>query len=1154
VTDLPDAEARRQIREEFGATFFVEAAAGTGKTTALVGRIVGLIRAGGGALGRIVAVTFTEKAAGEMKLRLRSEIEKARSKATREERDRLDRALEELELARIGTIHAFCGDLLHERPIEAGIDPLFEVASEEEAEELADSAFEDWFQTILADPPEGVRRILRRRSGRQSPREQLRNAMQTLREHRDFSEPWRRQTFDRNGAIDALMTELSALGALAARSSWPGDYLTRNLAEISRLIDETTRLEAVRDRDYDGLESDLRAVTRWRSWIWKGAQKTSFGDRSRDEVLALRDQAKANLDAFIEASDADLAPLLRDALQTPLKAYQTLKTRAGRLDFLDLLIKASDLLRDNAVVRRELQQRFSHFFVDEFQDTDPLQAEILLLLAADEPQETDWRAARPIPGKLFLVGDPKQSVYRFRRADVALYEEVKERLSHVGAEVLHLTTSFRSPRSIQSFVNLAFAPAMAAVPDGGQAAYVALEPSRPEILGRPTVIALPVPKPYGDYGKVVNWRIDESYPEAVGAFIAWLVIDSGWTVEEDGVAAPIRPRHVAILFRRFRNFGVDITRAYVRALEGRRIPHVLVGGRSFHDREEIIALRNALTAIEWPDDELKVFATLRGPFFAVGDEALLVFRQQVGDNGDLKAWRLNPMRMVDRATLNHAAIEVADALDVLRLLHGRRNYRPIAETISTLLETVRAHAGIALWPNGEQALANCQRLIDMARQFEQGASSFRAFVEKLEADAERGEANEAPIVEEGVEGVRVMTVHKANGLEFPVVVLADPTCPAARETPSRHVEPNRRLWVEPLCGSAPIELLEAADEELRRDQAEAVRVAYVATTRARDLLIAPVCGDGSIKGWLDVLKPVLYPPDESRANSVPADGCPSFGDDSVLHRGPQGVPPIIGSVRPGLHKPLRDGPNVVWWDPSALTLEVEEHAPLRHQRILEVDAAKTAANESEQDYAAWKRGRTDLLIRASQPSISVQTATALARLEASRQLVARPPVEVERIGRGDSERPGGRRFGALVHAMLASVDLDPDADAIQASAAVNGRLVGATEEEVIAAVATVHATLEHPVLRRAAASAMKGKIRRETPVLLTLDDGSLVEGVVDLAFREDSDEFSGWTVVDFKTDREFVAASERYSAQVSVYSAAIQAATGVPSRGILLII
>jgi ATP-dependent helicase/nuclease subunit A len=1151
VTDLVDAEARRRIREDFDATLFVEAAAGTGKTTALVGRVVGLISAGAGMLGRIVAVTFTEKAAGEMKLRLRSEIERARPKATREERGRLDRALEELELARIGTIHSFCGDLLHERPIEAGIDPLFEVASEEEADEIADSAFEDWFQAILADPPEGVRRLLRRRSGRQSPREQLRSAMQTLREHRDFPAPWRRPAFDRNGTIDALITELSALGALAVRSSWSDDNLTRNLAEVLRFVGETTRLEAVRDRDYDGLESDLRAVGRWKSWTWKGAPRTTFGNRSRDEVLALRDQAKANLDACIAASDADLASLLHDALQTPIAAYEVLKAKAGRLDFLDLLIKARDLIRDSAAVRGELQRRISHFFVDEFQDTDPLQAEILLLLAAADPRETDWRAVTPVPGKLFLVGDPKQSIYRFRRADVALYEEVKKRLRHVGAEVLHLTTSFRAPPSIQSFVNLAFAPAMAADTEGSQAGYVKLEPSRPEIIGQPTLVALPVPRPYGDFGKVVNFRINESFPEAVGAFISWLVNESGWTVEEEGAAVPIRPRHVAILFRQFRNFGADITRSYVRAIESRRIPHVLVGGRSFHDREEIIALRNALTAIEWPDDELKVFATLRGPFFAIGDEALLVFRQQVGDNGDLITRRLNPMRTIDRATLDALAIEVADALEVLKLLHFGRNRRPIAETISALLETLRAHAGIALWPNGEQALANCQRLIDMARHFERGASSFRAFVEKLEADAERGEADEAPIVEEGVEGVRVMTVHKAKGLEFPVVVLADPTCRAARDTPSRHVDPSRRLWVEPLCGSAPIELLEAADEELRRDQAEAVRVAYVAATRARDLLVAPVCGDEPIEGWLGVLNPVLYPPE--RRKSDRADGCPSFGEDSVLDRGAKGAPPVGGSVRPGLHRPLQDGPNVVWWDPSVLALEVEEHAALRHQRILEAGPDSSAAAESEQDYAAWKRGRTDLLERASQPSISVQTVTALARSEASQQLGALPPVQVELIKRADFERPGGRRFGALVHAILASVDLDADADAIQASAAVNGRLVGASEEEIVAAFDTVRATLAHPILRRAAASASKGEIRRETPVLLVLD-GGLVEGVVDLAFLEDRAEFSGWTVVDFKTDREFATSSDHYTAQVTAYSAAIEAATGLPSRGILLII
>jgi ATP-dependent exoDNAse (exonuclease V) beta subunit len=1154
VTELPDAEARRRILEEFSSTLFVEAAAGTGKTTALVGRIVNLIRAGAGTLNRIVAVTFTEKAAGEMKLRLRSEIEKSRSEVTLEERVRLDRALEELELARIGTIHSFCGDLLHERPIEAGIDPLFEVASEEEAEEIADGAFEDWFQTILADPPEGVRRILRRRSRGQAPREQLRSAMQTLREHRDFPAPWCRQAFDRNGAIDALMTELFAVGALAAASSWPDDYLTRNLTEISRFVDETTRLEAVRDRDHDRLEADLRAMTRWRSWTWKGAPRTTYGGQSRNEVLALRDRAKVNLDSFIAASDADLAPLLHEALQTPIEAYQSLKTMAGRLDFLDLLIKACDLIRENAPVRRELQQRVTHFFVDEFQDTDPLQAEILLLLAADDTNETDWRSIRPIPGKLFLVGDPKQSIYRFRRADVALYEEVKERLINIGAVVLRLTTSFRCPPSIQSFVNLAFAPAMAAGVDGGHAAYVPLEPSRPEVVGRPTLVALPVPSPYGDFGKIVNWRIDESFPEAVGAFIAWLVHESGWTVEEDGHSVPIRPRHVAILLRRFRNFSVDVTRAYVRALEGRRIPHVLVGGRSFHDREEIIALRNALTSIEWPDDELKVFATLRGPFFAIGDEALLVFRQQIGGDGDLKTRRLNPTHVIDRANLNPAAIEVADALDVLSLLHIRRNYRPIAETISELLETLRAHAGIALWPNGEQALANCQRLIDMARHFERGASSFRAFVEKLVADADQGEADEAPIVEEGVEGVRIMTVHRAKGLEFPVVVLADPTCAAARDTPSRHVEPGRRLWVEPLCGSVPIELSEAADDELRRDQAEAARVAYVAATRARDLLVAPVCGDGPIEGWLDVLKPVLYPPEGCHRNSHPANGCPAFGEDSVLDRGVQGVPPEAGSVRPGLHRALPTGPQIVWWDPTVLALEVEEHGALRHQRILEVDSECTAAAASEEEYAAWKEGRDTLLGWASLPTISIQTVTALARSNAPTHLRARPTVQVEIIDRVDTGRPSGRRFGALVHAMLASIDLTADIDAIRASAAINGRLVGATEEETQAAVVTTRAALQHPLLARAGASARRGELRRETPVLLRLDDGNLVEGVVDLAFHEETRDFSGWTVLDFKTDREFETSSDRYKTQVALYAEALRVATGLHSRGFLVVV
>ena len=221
-------------------------------------------------------------------------------------------------------------------------------------------------------------------------------------------------------------------------------------------------------------------------------------------------------------------------------------------------------------------------------------------------------------------------------------------------------------------------------------------------------------------------------------------------------------------------------------------------------------LRNALTAIEWPDDELRVYATLRGPLFAFSDDALFVYRQTLNADGELQLRRLHPMHRGDRTGLEPAAQEVADALAMLGRLHVGRNRCPIAQTILMLLDAVRAHAGIAMWPTGEQALANCLRMVDLARRFEQGgASSFRAFVERMEADAEAGQAEDAPIVEQGTEGVRMMTVHRAKGLEFPVVILADPTCPAARDFPSRHVDSARRLWLEPVCGCAPAELLEA---------------------------------------------------------------------------------------------------------------------------------------------------------------------------------------------------------------------------------------------------------------------------------------------------------------------------------------------------------
>jgi ATP-dependent exoDNAse (exonuclease V) beta subunit len=701
-----------------------------------------------------------------------------------------------------------------------------------------------------------------------------------LSEHRDFDGAWGREPIERRAILERVLARLAEMGEMAPRAQRPVEWAAQAVAEIGRFIAELRRLP----RDEDGLEAELHDLSRRRLWNWRGGGKWFAQGLEKQSVLALRDAARAELDYALAKCDADLAACLREELRPLCAAYEELKERAGCLDFLDLLLRARDLVRGDAGVREELRARFTHVLVDEFQDTDPLQAEILLLIASSDG--ADWRTASPRPGKLFVVGDPKQSIYRFRRADIALYEDVKALLLAAGAELIHLTTSFRSLPAIQRAVNAAFAPRMQG---GTQASYVPLDPYRPEAPERPAVVALPAPKLYGDRDRVVNFRIEESYPDAVAAFIDFLVRKSGWKVSERDKPAPVPldARHVCLLFKRYRGWDGDLTRDYVRALEARRIPHVLVGGRSYHAREEVQAMRTAAAAIEWPDDELSVFATLRGPLFAVGDDALLLFRERHG--------KLHPLRKLEGL----GPPEVVEAMAVLAELHLRRNRRPIAETLSRLLDAVRAHAGIAIWPAGEQALANVLRVLELARKFEAaGASSFRAFVDKLAGEAERGEASEAPVVEEGTEGVRIMSVHRAKGLEFPVVILCDPCAPAGPRNPSRLVDPERRVWAMPLAGCAPGELMAQKDALLQRDKEEVVRVAYVAATRARDLLVVPATGDGELQGWLEPLNSVVYPPPAERRQGKPAPGCPAFGKETVLDRS-AGVFAQL-SVSPGL--------------------------------------------------------------------------------------------------------------------------------------------------------------------------------------------------------------------------------------------------------------
>jgi ATP-dependent exoDNAse (exonuclease V) beta subunit len=384
VTVIPfpvqgDAPARHRIRHSLGESLIVEASAGTGKTTELIARIKHVLAEGFTTVDRIVAVTFTHKAAGELKIRLRQELDRGRSTATEEARGRLEHALEQLEEASIGTIHGFCAQILRARPVEARVDPAFEELTEQEYARLYDHAFRNWFARQLECDSPGLRRALARLAWRDSWEsgpavDQLKFAGRNLIEWRDFKSPWSSEEYDRNAAVDALLAQARRVwqdAALCGRASDPLLTCLRPLRDLLAWIDRG------RVRDYDTLEAVLLKLGRdiSPSKLRKGRGNYAPGvDREQLHGECLR--LLESISRFREASGASLACELQSEMQGLLEEYESIKKGAGKLDFLDLLLLTRDLLQRDRSVREYFQQRFTHIFVDEFQDTDPLQAAI----------------------------------------------------------------------------------------------------------------------------------------------------------------------------------------------------------------------------------------------------------------------------------------------------------------------------------------------------------------------------------------------------------------------------------------------------------------------------------------------------------------------------------------------------------------------------------------------------------------------------------------------------------------------------------------------------------------------------------------------------------------------------------------------------------
>lgn len=1083
----------------------VEASAGTGKTTRLVQEFVNAIQAGAD-VRRILAVTFTHAAAGDLKLRIRQKLDDALTTTTGVTRDRIRVGIEYLEQAYIGTIHGFCAQCLRQRPVEAALDPSFVELAEMESAALFAKVFKRWLEGRLAHGSPTLDRAFSRLAYRdeknQDPIGPLLDAAWKLADWRDFPTPWRHpQGFDRD-KLHGLLARVAETTADWKGASSNYQYLRATLFPAAELGDRVRIATEACALDDDSLEAELCYVGRRR---YEQADFTALHNRLPNAYTQWQ-RLLTDLAAYTLDADANFAAELRDELWEMVLEYDLAKKAAGAVDFQDLLLKTKDLLHTQA--RAWFQQKFDHVFVDEFQDTDPLQAEILLLLTADDPAETKWHNVTPQPGKLFLVGDPKQSIYRFRRAEVALYRQVAQQLTDSGATTTPLATSYRSVLPIQQFVNSAFATTMEP--------YLALEGGRPPIPGQPGVVALPVPEIFSRYGRPTKGNIEKSAPIAVAGFIHWLLKSSGWQMTgKDGMSRPISENDICILFRRF---TADATRGYVHSLECREIAHVLIGSKSLHEREEVMTLCAALKCIEHPDDELNLYATLRGALFAIEDADLFLYKQQ------------HRFLSYTRIPTEHdePAAKIITALHVLADLHKTRNHYPIAATISRLMERTRAHVSFALRPGGDRVLANVNRITDLARRFEMTtATSFRSFVEYLDDESGTKEAGEAPLLEQDAYGVKLMTVHKAKGLEFPVVILADPTYGSVGEG-DRYTDSGRGLCVRRLLGCAPVELLEHQADEAAAEQAEADRLSYVAATRASELLVVSAIGiEDRQDGWLTPLEPALYP---ARDSWTHARKYPTFeGKRTVLNVPAKAAG--VASVAPGWHKPIHGDHEVLWFDPALISPEPPLSSGVPTHELLAGDPAPTLAT-----YQSWEAERDAAHALGRQATHKVIAATGgLAG-------TAPPAVEIERVAIHPSKREQfTRHFGRLVHQLLQDVDFAAPKAQIQTMARTYARRMRRPDLEATSAIEIVAAVLAHPLLLPARKATV---VLREEPLVLRTEDGTIIEGKVDLAYRDSTQ----WTLVDYKvgpTDR------REYERQMRWYAMALAASGNYSVRCVL---
>jgi ATP-dependent exoDNAse (exonuclease V) beta subunit len=850
---LKDDGARRAAIIHHDRSILVEAGAGSGKTAVMAGRIAVML-AEGVSPRSIAAVTFTELAASELLARVRDFVADLAAGhiapelavglpdgLSQEQRENLIAATAAIDEITCSTIHGFCQRLIKPYPAEADIDPGAAVMDRN----LADLAFveivDSWLrerlsgghggilaEMVLHSPGETVALMhkiagaLRRRRSLAAPvLTPLAGHLQAFRQASEGLSAFMRD-------VDAKEPETEIYAALFSEMA----EALPTAAEVATSAGLVGLLVSRPHPDLctkAGAFSSYRKKGKWAAAAKQAGLSKADGNQLNDAAEALFDACCAAWSVLVQAASSQVLAALIGEAKPILQRYHEHKRASAQLDFDDLIYAARNLLRDHEPVRQALGKRYAKVLVDEFQDTDPLQAEIFWRLCGDpgnNPQ--DWTGFRIRPGALFLVGDPKQAIYRFRGADVGAYVQARTAFVEQDADGLaSISTNFRSCASILTFVNERFETILSA---DGQPGFTALDPFHDDRGDGVCVAAIDIAVADED-GKASAERQRDAEADAVAELCARLIGSHPVLDRKVGAERPCQPGDIALLAPT----GADLWR-YEEALERRGIPVATQAGKGLFRRQEVqdlIALTRVLTDRR---DTLALGALLRGPLVGLSEEELLDIVWALPRSED-EPDRIPRLDLgVDPATVSHSLAR--NVIEKLQALYRRGNSTTPHELLSQAVDVLRVrpilldrHRGQA-----ERALANIDLYLSLSTSY--AVRGLRAFSDAMTAAwTDEARAVEGrPDAQE--EAVALFTMHAAKGLEWPVVIPIN-TMTGVMAPDSAVIDRLTDTFYCPVLGVAPSGYDVARQAERDELDRERVRLWYVAATRARELLVLP---------------------------------------------------------------------------------------------------------------------------------------------------------------------------------------------------------------------------------------------------------------------------------------------------------------------------